>query len=180
MADLIPRGELNAAILELLQNKNVRKNIKDQYGIDVTGAPSVREMTAAAQRMADILYSHMISDTQEVGHGLSTVPKSAIIIGKPVCVGKDGSYKIDISFDSSLLHRDSLYKEKYPEGINDIVSLFVHGYNAKNSVHGQWHGDVIWSLRNRAPNNFIQKAVDEFNSMNSGKDATAKVGDDYH
>lgn len=176
MADLLSSGEINGAIMKLLQDKAVKKKIKEQYGVDVDGVQSQAEMDVAAENMVETLLRHM---SQDVGDSLHAIDRNAIIVSKPKRVGKDGMYKIDISFNTAVLHRDSLYKEKYPNGIDDIVSLFVHGYNASNPVYGQWHGSRVRSRTNRAPNSFMQNAINEFNATNSDKNVVAYIGDDY-
>ena len=128
------------------------------------------KMNLKAEEMKEVLFRHLTADTQADGRrGLADFPKDAIIIGKPVAIGNTGDYRIDISFDADSLRRQSLSPDAYPEGITDIISLFVHGYNAKGSVVGSWHGaDDVWSLRHRDPNDFMSRAVDEFNGNNKG------------
>lgn len=128
------------------------------------------KMNLKAEEMKEVLFRHLTADTQTDGRrGLVDFPKDAIIIGKPVAIGNTGDYRIDISFDADSLRRQSLSPDAYPEGITDIISLFVHGYNAKGSVVGSWHGeDNVWSLRHRDSNDFMARAVEEFNGNNNG------------
>lgn len=128
------------------------------------------KMNLKAEEMKEVLFRHLAADTQTDGRrGLADFPKDAIIIGKPVAIGNTGDYRIDISFDADSLRRQSLSPDAYPEGITDIISLFVHGYNAKGSVVGSWHGeDNVWSLRHRDSNDFMTRAVEEFNGNNNG------------
>lgn len=128
------------------------------------------KMNLKAEEMKEVLFRHLTADTQTDGRrGLADFPKDAIIIGKPVAIGNTGDYRIDISFDADSLRRQSLSPDAYPEGITDIISLFVHGYNAKGSVVGSWHGeDNVWSLRHRDSNDFMARAVEEFNGNNNG------------
>lgn len=128
------------------------------------------KMNLKAEEMKEVLFRHLTVDTQTDGRrGLADFPKDAIIIGKPVAIGNTGDYRIDISFDADSLRRQSLSPDAYPEGITDIISLFVHGYNAKGSVVGSWHGeDNVWSLRHRDSNDFMARAVEEFNGNNNG------------
>lgn len=126
-------------------------------------------MKTMAQDMARILYKHITQDTHsQYGDGLARFPSSAIIIGNLVKVGNSGDYKVDISFDGSALRRESLEPDLYPDGLNDIVQLFVKGYSASGSVWGEWHGDKHWGLRHRSPNDFMNKAVEEFNNKYTG------------
>jgi len=81
------------------------------------------------------------------------------------------------------LHRESLRPDLYPDGLDNIVLLFAHGYNARNPVMGQWKNSrsyphIILSLQRREPNNFLQEAVEEFNSKGSSI-AKAVLEDTY-
>lgn len=138
------------------------------------------KMNRKAEEMKDILFRHITADTQIDGRrGLADFPKSAIVVGKPVAIGNTGDFRIDISFDAEALRRHSLNLCAYPDGITDIISLFVHGYTAKGSVVGSWHGaDEVWSLRHRDANDFMTRAVDEFNNNGDGF-ARAVLNDKY-
>lgn len=90
----------------------------------------------------------------------------------------DGSHTITVSFGGNL-HRDSLYEEKYPEGIDNIVALFNNGLNNDGYVYGWWDnhsptgealgrslpGDTfawIRSKKNRSSLQFVQRAISDF------------------
>ena len=107
----------------------------------------------------------------------------------PGSLRKDGVFTFELGWNPDVIHRDSLYEEGYPEGIQDIVGLLSTGYRAKNYVYGLWFGhsptmDVhhngVWkngahqldpnrgfvnmrSLKIRAANNFLQTAINSFN-----------------
>jgi hypothetical protein len=149
---------------------------------------TIKQMYRAAQDMADILYKHIITDTVTTGTdangdtyqrvGLSKFNRDDIHVHHPVNIG-NGEYRCNISISESALHRDSLVPNN--DGIDDIISLFVHGYtNAKRSVHGEWHGMEIWTPRNREANPaFLQNAIDEFNQKYKEK-AVATLKDEYN
>lgn len=149
---------------------------------------TIKQMYRAAQDMADILYKHIITDTISTGIdsegntyqrvGLSKFNREDIHVHHPVNIG-NGEYTCNISISESALHRDSLVQGN--DGIDDIISLFVHGYSdAKRSVHGEWHGIEIWTKRNREGNPiFLQNAIDEFNSKYKDK-AIATLKDEYN
>ena len=161
--------EGKAAISSAIGKKNA-KFVARFYDGSSKAKADRDKMNLKAEEMKEILFRHLTADTQTDGRrGLADFPKDAIIIGKPVAIGNTGDYRIDISFDADSLRRQSLSPDAYPEGITDIISLFVHGYNAKGSVVGSWHGeDNVWSLRHRDSNDFMARAVEEFNDNNNG------------
>lgn len=161
--------EGKAAISSAIGKKNAKFVARFDDGSSKAKADRDK-MNLKAEEMKEVLFRHLTSDTQTDGRrGLADFPKDAIIIGKPVAIGNTGDYRIDISFDADSLRRQSLSPDAYPEGITDIISLFVHGYNAKGSVVGSWHGeDNVWSLRHRDSNDFMARAVEEFNGNNNG------------
>lgn len=161
--------EGKAAISSAIGKKNAKFVARFDDGSSKAKADRDK-MNLKAEEMKEVLFRHLTADTQTDGRrGLADFPKDAIIIGKPVAIGNTGDYRIDISFDADSLRRQSLSPDAYPEGITDIISLFVHGYNAKGSVVGSWHGeDNVWSLRHRDSNDFMARAVEEFNGNNNG------------
>ena len=161
--------EGKAAIRSAIGKKNAKFVARFDDGSSKAKADRGK-MNLKAEEMKEILFRHLTADTQTDGRrGLADFPKDAIIIGKQVAIGNTGDYRIDISFDADSLRRQSLSPDAYPEGITDIISLFVHGYNAKGSVVGSWHGeDNVWSLRHRDSNDFMARAVEEFNDNNNG------------
>lgn len=160
--------EGKAAISSAIGKKNAKFVARFDDGSSKAKADRDK-MNLKAEEMKEVLFRHLTADTQTDGRrGLADFPKDAIIIGKPVAIGNTGDYRIDISFDADSLRRQSLSPDAYPEGITDIISLFVHGYNAKGSVVGSWHGeDNVWSLRHRDSNDFMARAVEEFNDNNN-------------
>ena len=161
--------EGKAAIRSAIGKKNAKFVARFDDGSSKAKADRGK-MNLKAEEMKEILFRHLTADTQTDGRrGLADFPKDAIIIGKQVAIGNTGDYRIDISFDADSLRRQSLSPDAYPEGITDIISLFVHGYNATGSVVGSWHGeDNVWSLRHRDSNDFMARAVEEFNDNNNG------------
>lgn len=149
---------------------------------------TIKQMYRAAEDMADILYRHIITDTVTTGVdasgnpytrvGLSQFDRAAIHVHHPINLG-GGNYSCNISISSEALRRESVLNNG--DGIDDIISLFVHGYsNARQSVHGEWHGMEIWTPRNREGNPaFLRNAVDEFNRKYKGK-AVATIKEEYN
>ena len=118
---------------------------------------SIRDMKKIGDDMKFILY-------KRISKLIKSFKMEDIIVGSPT--REDGVYSISIGFNEDALKRESLAPDMYPEGVSNIVKLFVNGYSARGAVFGVWkgHGDEeIWSLRRRDPNNFMDMAVDEFN-----------------
>lgn len=148
--------------------------IKEKYGIDYDEKGN-KVLEKYAQMMKEILYKH----THEV---IKSINMEDIEVGV-LTTAQDGSLSIKISFEEGSLHRESLRPDLYPDGLDNIVLLFAHGYNARNPVMGQWKNSrsyphIIRSVQRREPNNFLQEAVEEFNSKGSSI-AKAVLEDTY-
>lgn len=172
----VGRNEIKARL-----NKNQKFVAKFQSPNQVSlTKKDMAAMRSKAQEMVDILYKHIISDTaSNSGDGLSRFSKDDIIVSKSIPIGNTGNYKILISFNSVSLHRDSLDPDSYPNGIDNIIKLFVHGYSANGRVTGEWHGEIHASLQYRSPNSFMQNAVDEFNNNNAANKVKAELDKEY-
>lgn len=76
-----------------------------------------------------------------------------------------GMCEVQINFDKTMTHRDSLYPSKYPEGV-ELQYLFSTGYRAKNYAYGiDRHGRKIRSKRKRKGINYMQRARSKFNAI---------------
>lgn len=129
---------------------------------------------AAAKEFVSLLKKEVAScaaggspDTYSTGH-IGTTAISAITkdiwYTKPKSIGGD-MYEIDIYFaaDRKDLHRTSLYPEKYPNGVENIVALLNSGYDTSGrAVHGTWHGHKQFSLTHREGAHFIENAIRVF------------------
>lgn len=143
-----------------------------EYAKGNTSSKSIKEMSQIGQDMRDILF-------EKISKVVKSFRIEDIIVDPPVY--SEGKYTISISFNKEALHRDSLAPERFPEGISNIIKLFVNGYDARAGVLGVWkgHGDEeIWSIRHRDPNSFMSDAVDEFNKKYTNI-ARAELGDEY-
>lgn len=119
----------------------------------------------------------MIGSTADSRIGGSGITVSASGGGAHKTGGGGISASVDISTPGGF-SRGSLYPAKYG-GVDNIVALFEHGYNAGGSVWGEWHGDYTWSLTSREGQNFIHAAVDEFNSKYASLGITATINAPY-
>lgn len=84
---------------------------------------------------------------------------------------------VDISFDDTFMHRESLDPHDYPAGA-ELNVLFNEGYSAKAYTFGVWHGENIYSRKQRNALYFIQQAVQKFNAEQKGK-AVAQYSSKY-
>lgn len=135
-------------------------------------ALSVQQMKQIGNDMRDMLFG-------KISKVIKSFRIENIIVEKPVV--KDNQYEIKIRFDESALQRDSLDPDKYPEGVSNIIKLFINGYDARGAVYGVWkgHGDEeIWSLRHRNPNDFMDEVVEAFNNKYANV-ARAELADEY-
>lgn len=157
---MISKEYINEELRKYAASPAGRKAIKKKYGIDYEKARIDNKIIPYADDMKNILLSHITPIIRSIKGG-------DIIIGDPK-FSEDGKATIVLSFDEESLRRESLYPEKYPEGLNDIVLLFTKGYTASNYVHGVWKnssysGEIVGRI-SRPPDDFLQKAVDEFNA----------------
>lgn len=150
-----------------------------------------KEMAEAARLLIAAIQERMPESIASVGGTLtSTYPKKLA----------DGSYEVEVRFDTGALHRDSLYSEGY-DGVNNIVALLNNGYHAGNYVYGWWDGHAaggstetvyrsfspmgteqafIRSRKDREGLRFMQQAVADFNAAYGEKyKATAVLGGEY-
>lgn len=161
--------------------------IKEKTGLIYDEKMNVKEFVKkAAQDMRDILYYHIHHDNQRYPGTpvVNTLKHEDIIVG---AVGHDetGRKTINVGFDENSLHRESLWEEAFPEGIDNIILLHARGYDAKSVVYGLWMIHDEWwmnpwvaSITHRDPNDFLQRAVAEFNEKYKGY-AVAELQGEY-
>lgn len=144
-----------------------KKAIKKRYGVEYSEKIDLEPYRKYGRQMKSILFMH-------VNALIRSITEEDIIVAEPKTDAK-GFISVTVSFREGSLQRDSLYKKGYPEGIENIILLFAHGYHAKDYAYGVWKyggyssGHSIRSRKDREPNNFLQDAVEEFNMMAKGK-----------
>lgn len=106
-----------------------------------------------ANQLKGLAGSAVAAEVKSVGEG-------DIAVGSPNINGL--SAEIGLSFSSNL-HRNSLVPAKYT-GVDDIVNLFEHGWSARGTVRGVWHGREVWSRRSRPAGSMLKSAVAAFNA----------------
>ena len=171
-------------ILTLIEKYSKTAVGKAEIAKHKKGKFDARVATEGAQKQSLKQMAKIGNDMRNILFGkISKVIKSFriedIIVGDPEPQGD--KYSISISFNEDALRRESLDPDRYPEGISNIVKLFITGYDARGAVYGVWkgHGDEeIWSLRHRDPDDFMEEAVEEFNSKYTDV-ARAETTDEY-
>lgn len=137
------------------------------------------QMEEAARLFIEVLREELPDPIKSLG--------SSLYYTKPY-KAHDGTYEVAICFLEKELHRESLYDEEYPDGIENIVALLNNGMHAKDYVYGSWdnrkptggldlRGDIlsgqfayVRSKKDRDPLFFMQYAVQKFE---------AKYGEKY-
>ena len=97
---------------------------------------------------------------------------------------KDGFYEYLVIFDPSAVHRDSLYRAGYPEGLENVVALYSHGSNpTKNPVWENLAGTTRrfipagWQAR---PDAFLRSCIDTLNSEFTDKNIRVILDAKYY
>lgn len=115
----------------------------------------------------------LAEDLKEIVVSLAgTAPDSVVVNVQSLSAGEASldNDKIQLVMEfTDDLSRPSLDPEKYPEGAKNIIVLFDKGYSAGGAVFGEWHEDLVWSLRTRKGLGFMERAVDNFNSLYGSK-----------
>ncbi len=158
---------INAIVNQQLKTKAVQNKItalkkdviKSGKGLNSTAQSRMEE---ASRLLFETICAHLpspILESMRKNGGLSNTE-----ISQPTI--KDECYKIDIKIPPESLRRDSLYKDKYPEGVDNIIALFDNGYKARKPVYGFWNtaGKTVSSVTERPALHFMQEAIDEFNA----------------
>lgn len=148
-------------LARFIKTKEGKKIVKEK-----TGKQNTLFLESYGVKMKDILYNH-------IRPIISSFEKDDIIISE-IKTDKNGVQSLKIAFDEEALKRKSLIPEVY-SGIENIVLLFSKGYEANTSVQGTWERtngqtfDNVWSRKERPANDFLQRAVQEFNNETKGK-----------
>lgn len=171
---MLDESYLLEKVKEYAASPEGRKRIKEQTGIDYDPSKDksnwLNDMLVYAEQMRMILWRH-------INKSVKSVTKDDIIIETPVKDEK-GVISISLSFRPGSMFRPSLDPEEYPEGIQNIVLHFTHGWSARRPIRGEWHGTEVWSRVTRRGSSFMQDAVNEFNAKGNGI-ATAELSADY-
>lgn len=105
---------------------------------------------------------------------------------------QDGRYQFSITFCQATVRRDSLYEEKYEDGV-DLIALYSHGSSpSKDFVAGVWIPSVkskygvdarhlyIPKGYFKSPDDFLRQKVDELNRRLSQKNISIILDTKYY
>lgn len=154
-----------------------RSEIKKAYGVDYTGDKVCPvDLTSMANEMKEILFKYISETIKSITFSLNDIK-----VGKTKKSSKSWEWEISITIDKEALHRDSLYPKGYPDGLEDLVLLYSTGYDARDYVHGYNHkkGRYMWSLPHRPSNDYLEKAVEEFNNKYNSGASWAELKEPY-
>lgn len=139
-------------------------------------AVSTQKAIRYAEELRDIVWSALPPVLKTGENGLEI---NDIRIGKPTVLA-NGDIEVGLTFDKDAVHRDSLYPEGNPEGVDNIVRLFSVGYSTDRRVFGYWEGKKIPSAMRLGGSAFMQRAVDEFNYRHAGNGTKATLDPSYN
>lgn len=110
----------------------------------------------AGHEMREILHQHLVAA------GLGSISLQDIYVSEPKPY-KDG-YEVAVWFEPDAVKRASLDPYRFPEGVDNIVRLFSHGWDTRDGrVSGIWHGEYTYNKTISEPKPFMQEAVNAFN-----------------
>lgn len=151
----------------------IAKGIRIKGGVSGSGGVSSLVTVVDMEDAAKKLISSIQNQARSFGlDGSITALMDSLTYSSPEKQA-DGSYEVSIFFTGDK-HRESLYPNGYPEGVDNIVALLNNGFRIgadKKQAFGMWHGQMTRGLRTREGLHFIQEAVFEFNNT---------YGDAYH
>lgn len=162
--------------------EKVQRFIDSNEGQELIDGLAIPEgmMIEAGEIMRNILRERILSGSY--GKSIDNIANSGIIVSPPYESGKKGKrtlWSIDIDFDPTMLHRDSLQIRRKGRivahtgrGIDNIMSLLDTGYPYSpsaqmKSVRGFWESRwvTIMTPLERAGDHFMSDAVNEFNTV---------------
>ena len=176
-------GRVNSSIVEAICKKKLsepsiqNKISKVQRKAIISGKKpndiSEIKMLQAGNQLLQTILNHFPTSLSKLKPELSTSVSEIKT--------SDGYYRIDIEFPEDVIRRKSLYPEKY-EVIDNIISLFNNGYQAKNTVYGYWAtaGKRVTSISSRPSLAFMQDAINNFNMIYANQySCHAELGKQY-
>lgn len=169
-----------AEYLETPEGKKLNIGIDDVTMVDHT--MTTNTYNEIISNLIDIVWSHIKYDTiTTTGKGLYNFSRTSINF--TMAYNPKTGLDAFIGFNLKDLRRSSLYPQKYPAGLKNIIKLFTTGYRAKKHVYGTWnssHGTFnnVRSVLRREPNPFLEEAVKEFNRDYAGR-AKARLLTEY-
>lgn len=142
--------------------KSIEREIADACKSVISETDGERNASLAAGKFIEVLRAEIEScgiatGTGGDGNGFSALTN--ITHTSPYKIGND-TYAVEVYFSDDL-SRPSLYPEQY-SGINNIAALLNNGYEARDYVYGEWHGERIRSRKSLGGMHFMQSAKRNF------------------
>lgn len=172
---MLNESDIMNLLQEYIRTPEVKKWLSECYNVKIDAQEDV--VKAIQQELAN-----------EILIVLPNFNVNAITYVKEIDVHKEARYSVII--DSAALRRESLYRTLkngnriQGEGIDDILSLFSHGYTLKHRApYGTWERSdgssiVVGALSHRNPNPFLQNLCKRLNAK-YGDSCTITLNDDY-
>lgn len=145
IADQLKKLEKDPAFQKKIKDKRLAAMKNGQsFGKAINGVSSEEE----ARRLFDRVINEVRNAIDEMFRGNSGV----FVNGYGPTVTANGEYRFEIYFRN--VHRESLYPEGYPEGLENIVALFSKG--SKPSKNAVWNRQeiMIWNKKQDRPGEY--------------------------
>lgn len=176
--------DFDAEIAKFLGTTQMKRNVRSFAATQMKSfMPGTVKAMSEAEVWAKKARDEIIASLPDELRNSQTHPIGADdLFVYPGEVTDDGNFEFLLGWLPGSVHRDSLFDEEYPDGIEDIVGLFTTGYQAKNQVYGWWDHhyyayassysgrsagfDTMWtrSRQVRSGDPFLQTAIDKFNT----------------
>ena len=158
IADQLKKLEKDPAFQKKIKEKRLAAMKNGQpFGKHINGAANEAEARVELNKVIDILESAVSRAVPGM------YPPMFIITGPTVTVS--GEYQFQLNFDPKDVHRDSLYPEGYPEGLNNIVLLYTRGA-------GPWK-NAVWNTADGKKWNYPRH---RFRAVYKNADGKSKYG----
>lgn len=167
---VVPYAYIKEVLDDFVKSDEGKAYIKQETGLTYDPKFTRQKANSYVQKAARIIF-------EEISGVIKSFQMTDLIIGE-VKTDENGRFYAEITLNPAAIRRDSLYPEKYPEGIENIVLHFAHGWNANGTVYGSWHGKVVPSRETRSPNDYLKNAVLRINTETEGV-LTAELASQY-
>ena len=154
-----------------LNQPAIKKQMKAHYKTTGGGAADIAQVEFYAQQAIRTIIDSLPIPLRAGPHAIDY---NDMTYAMPA-MNEDGDYTVELRWNPIAVHRESLYEEGYPEGIENIVALFSTGTKvSRHAVFGYWSGGrslyasafttYIPENTFRDPDPFISNAVSAFNN----------------
>lgn len=159
-------------VAKYLKRPAIQAQIKAHYKKTGGSAEDITQVIGYAQKAVAAIIDSLPYELK--GGSSRPITTTDLIIGEPR-LNDNGDFEVELRWNPDAIHRESLYEEGYPEGLEDIVSLFSTGSKlSKNWVAGYgkyrdfgYRYFYIPKGTYREPDPFISHAVSAFNAAHA-------------